>query len=374
MTEKNADVSEQAAGGAEEAASPVDAASKPTEQALEKVEDFPTQLAAAKKDYDQASEELRNLTSAHNTLVEQKKTELSRVVSAHNQSVKELENKFKELQDSYSGEVASAGPVVLYHNRLRVGKNLYGLLPDLKVEVNSSGTIYATSDVSGGGMSLGGAIVGGAVAGPAGAVVAGRKPVKSETTTHDDRHLYFTVSSSEGGESIELDPSLEQQARNLAAKVPACVAAQDKLEKEVAPKIYDTKELLEKTKADVADVNAAQQALDEATSNTAELDQAKSRADKTLAAYQALLEKDPERVARKKSRQRAAGIALLVLAAFVVLMGWGTVFEYPSAANCIVIGLLAFVLVFIGLVKLDDGKKKPAQNSDVDSGKEAAEA
>lgn len=61
------------------------------------------------------------------------------------------------------------------------------------------------SKVSGGGVSLGGAVVGAAIAGPVGAIIGGRKKVKTETQTFDTRRLMLKFR--ENGEiTIQLGP------------------------------------------------------------------------------------------------------------------------------------------------------------------------
>jgi hypothetical protein len=61
------------------------------------------------------------------------------------------------------------------------------------------GNVETQTNISGGGPSIGGALVGGAVAGAAGAVIGGRKKVKTQTTTTDNRRtvLKFTEGGTE---------------------------------------------------------------------------------------------------------------------------------------------------------------------------------
>lgn len=54
-----------------------------------------------------------------------------------------------------------------------------------------TGDIASQTNVKGGGASVGGALVGAAVAGPVGAVIGGRKKVRSETTTLDTRRTFL---------------------------------------------------------------------------------------------------------------------------------------------------------------------------------------
>lgn len=72
------------------------------------------------------------------------------------------------------------------------------------IAFTKTGELTAQTNVSGGGASIGGALVGAAVAGPVGAIIGGRKKVKTHTTTMDNRRtiLKFT----EGGieKSIQL--------------------------------------------------------------------------------------------------------------------------------------------------------------------------
>lgn len=62
---------------------------------------------------------------------------------------------------------------------------------DNVLSFTTSGELTVTSDVKGGGVSLGGAVVGGALLGPVGAIVGGRKKVKTQTKTVDTRKTYL---------------------------------------------------------------------------------------------------------------------------------------------------------------------------------------
>lgn len=55
------------------------------------------------------------------------------------------------------------------------------------------GEIEEYTEISGGGVSVGGAIIGGVIAGPVGAILNGRKQIKTEQKTKDNRKLYLII-------------------------------------------------------------------------------------------------------------------------------------------------------------------------------------
>ena len=72
----------------------------------------------------------------------------------------------------------------------------------------STGEITTQTNVKGGGPSLGGAVVGAAVAGPVGAIVGGKKKVKTQTTTTDTRRTFIKFAENGTEKSMQFDYSI----------------------------------------------------------------------------------------------------------------------------------------------------------------------
>ena len=126
--------------------------------------------------------------------------------------------------------------------------------------------------------------IGAAIAGVPGAVIGGRKKVKSKEIIHDDRHLYVTIESPQGGQSVNLNPDLEQQARSLAAQVPGCINQYQGLVQDIPPKIKALKAKLEEAEKDEA-VSLAQGELDTVLDDTERLEAARQARDEAKQRY-----------------------------------------------------------------------------------------
>lgn len=68
----------------------------------------------------------------------------------------------------------------------------------------STGELSTQTNVSGGGVSLGGAAVGGVLLGPVGAIIGGRKKVKTKTSTTDSRRTIIRFTENGMDKSIML--------------------------------------------------------------------------------------------------------------------------------------------------------------------------
>ena len=204
-----------------------------------------TGVEDAKEAYQRAKAEYEQIKSEHNSVVSQRKDVLNEAKRSQKKTIASLNRQIASLENNLHGKVASVGGVSLYHDRLEAGGSTYKLEHGLRVTVNTSGGKYSTTEVSGGGASIGGAVIGAAIAGVPGAVIGGRKKVKSKEIIHDDRHLYVTIESPQGGQSVNLNPDLEQQARSLAAQVPGCINQYQGLVQDIPPKIKALKAKLE---------------------------------------------------------------------------------------------------------------------------------
>lgn len=243
-----------------------------------------TGVEDAKEAYQRAKAEYGQIKSEHNSVVSQRKDALNEAKRSQKKAIASLNRQIASLENDLHGKVASVGGVSLYHDRLEAGGSTYKLEHGLRVTVNTSGGRYSTTEVSGGGASIGGAVLGAAIAGVPGAVIGGRKKVKSKEIIHDDRRLYVTIESPQGGQSVNLNPDLEQQARSLAAQVPGCINQYQGLVQDIPPKIEALKAKLEEAEKDDA-VLAAQGELDAALNDTERLEAARQARDEARQRY-----------------------------------------------------------------------------------------
>lgn len=243
-----------------------------------------TGVEDAKEAYQRAKAEYEQIKSEHNSVVSQRKDVLNEAKRSQKKTIASLNRQIASLENNLHGKVASVGGVSLYHDRLEAGGSTYKLEHGLRVTVNTSGGKYSTTEVSGGGASIGGAVIGAAIAGVPGAVIGGRKKVKSKEIIHDDRHLYVTIESPQGGQSVNLNPDLEQQARSLAAQVPGCINQYQGLVQDIPPKIKALKAKLEEAEKDEA-VSLAQGELDTVLDDTERLEAARQARDEAKQRY-----------------------------------------------------------------------------------------
>ena len=243
-----------------------------------------TGVEDAKEAYQRAKAEYEQIKSEHNSVVSQRKDVLNEAKRSQKKTIASLNRQIASLENNLHGKVASVGGVSLYHDRLEAGGSTYQLEHGLRVTVNTSGGKYSTTEVSGGGASIGGAVIGAAIAGVPGAVIGGRKKVKSKEIIHDDRHLYVTIESPQGGQSVNLNPDLEQQARSLAAQVPGCINQYQGLVQDIPPKIKALKAKLEEAEKDEA-VSLAQGELDTVLDDTERLEAARQARDEAKQRY-----------------------------------------------------------------------------------------
>lgn len=231
----------------------------------------------AKMEYDQ-------IKSEHEAVVSQRKDALKEAKKSQKKTIASLNSQMAKLENDLHGRVAKVGGVSLYHDRLEVDGTTYKLEHGLRVTVFTSGSKYATTNVSGGGASIGGAVVGAAIAGVPGAIIGGRKKVKSKEVVHDERHLYVSVESPQGGQVADLNPDLEEQARSLAAQVPGCINLYQGLSQDIPPKIEALKAKVAEAEKDAA-VSAAEAELERAVNDTERLEAAKQVRDETKQLY-----------------------------------------------------------------------------------------
>lgn len=238
----------------------------------------------AKEAYQRAKVEYERAKSEHDDAVSKCKDALNAAKRSQKKTIASLNRQVASLENDLHGKVASVGAISLYHDRLEAGGATYKLEHGLRVTVSTSGSKYSTTDVSGGGVSIGGAVVGAAIAGVPGAVIGGRKKVKSKEVVHDDRHLYVTIEGPRGGQAVSLNPDLEQQARSLASQVPGCINQYQGLVQDIPPKIKALKTKVEEAEKDDA-VPTAQTELERTLNDTERLEAARQARDEARQHY-----------------------------------------------------------------------------------------
>lgn len=243
-----------------------------------------TRVDDAKEAYRRAKVEYERIKSEHDGAVSRCKDALNEAKRSQKKTIASLNRQVASLENDLHGKVASVGTISLYHDRLEAGGVTYKLEHGLRVTVSTSGSKYSTTDVSGGGVSIGGAVVGAAIAGVPGAVIGGRKKVKSKEVVHDDRHLYVTIEGPRGGQAVSLNPDLEQQARSLASQVPGCINQYQGLVQDIPPKIKALKTKVEEAEKDDA-VPTAQAELERTMNDTERLEAAKQARDEARQHY-----------------------------------------------------------------------------------------
>lgn len=169
------------------------------------------QISASKR-------ELDAITREQKKILKDAESELKRVTKEHERQIKDCKDEIEQVRNGFYGHVQTFGGIVLYGDRIVAEKKSIPLSDDLEIEINTSGNVYSETTVRGGGTSVAGAVIGGAVAGPVGAVVGGRKSVKSKSEVQDERKLFVSIVSSDNSAVVELDPKMELDARKLVAE------------------------------------------------------------------------------------------------------------------------------------------------------------
>ena len=270
-------------------------------------------------EYDKLREDAQvasnNLTLAKRTYDGQRKKLENAQTKArmrHEANVASAEGKLKQAQDELSGLIEQAGKVALYHDRLVVDDVEFHLIPDLKVEVSASSVAKS-------------------------AYVA---------AANDSHQVFFTASSSEGGKTLTMASAEEGQARDIASKVPSCVAQYPELAKSAAPKIESARQELEQAKSATAEVTAAQKALDDFVANDTKVAEAQSAFDLANAKLHEASGHTPSSMRKVARSARVLSVVFYALAAVVILLGIGSVTEHPSVGVVVLQALVAFVLAY----------------------------
>lgn len=313
-------------------------------------------LSVIKAEVEAARDQLDQETARYNHLIQLREKEYAAAKDNHDQRVASAKQHLESLEDQLSGLIMEVGDISLHRDRIVAGDS-YELVPDLKVEVVSSGSRYTTTLVSGGGPNIGGALVGDVLAGSVGAIVGGQQKVTSEEVPHDERKLFFTISSSQGGETKACNPDLEQSLRDLAAKVPSCIAAYPSLKESIPPKIAIAREELSQVEEDTSELDNAERAVNAAKEDTTELEKAKSTFSQANQRYKKALELNPTHRKSKARKDRLIAIGLFVLAAFSLILGLTAIIEYRSAADIIFFAVIIFLCVFVGSVHLNEARE-----------------
>ena len=255
-------------------------------------------LTLAKREYDSKRKHLEGA--------------VSKATKRHEANVAAAEEKLRQTQDELSGLIEEAGKIALYHDRLVVDDTVFHLLPDLTVEVSAGAVAKATS----------------------------------AQPTGNEHQVFFTASSSEGGKTLTVGASLEGQARDIASKVPSCIAQYPSLAESVAPRAEAARQELEQAKAATVEIESAQKELDDFVANDATVAEAQSAFDLANARLNDASGRNPSSIKKSACSARTLSIVFYVIAAVVVLIGMGTLVEYPSVGVVLFLAIVVFVLAY----------------------------
>lgn len=250
----------------------------------------------------------------------------------------------------YDGQVMTVGPIVLYGNRVEYNGETLQLDNSLDISISTSGNVYSETKVSGGGPSVGGAIVGGVLAGEAGAIVGGTKKVTTSTETHDARALYVSFVSDEGSMVASVDPKLEHEARDLAAKAKYLTRTLEKRKGLVQEAVDKAKEQLDEAIRDTEEANSFKEKYEETKSDTSEVDKAQAEYESIKQSIDPSEIRAEERAVAKKRLSGAMQVIKIVLALFLIPLGLEFWLESPQSA---VGGIISFLIVdalFVSIV------------------------
>lgn len=205
-----------------------------------------------------------------------------------NDTVKQCESAIKDVREFYGKQLGDTerviervGKIALKQNGIALDNKFFSFDENFNISVDSSGNVYTSQNVKGGGFSVGGAAVGGLLFGVPGAIIGSRKGVETENKTTDTRKVIVSISSETDGTAVSIDPEKEEDLRGLISRVQGTknrylkMLEENKPIEEVRDKklqelvdVYDSKiaELklkLDKTKADAKlEIDAQQKVFD----------------------------------------------------------------------------------------------------------------
>lgn len=300
------------------------------------------QISASKR-------ELDAITREQKKLLKDAKSELNRVTKEREKQIKDCESKMGQARDVFYGHVQTLGNIVLYGDRIVAEAKSIPLSDNLEIEVNSSGNVYSETTVSGGGTSVTGAVVGGVVAGPLGAVVGGRKGVKSKSEVQDERKLFISIVSSIDSAVVELDPKMELGARKLVAETKKQIKTLSSRKEKMDAELAELTQRLVMLEEDTGAIDEARSRFEEQEIKSASvIEDAKARHEAIKNSF------DQSQIEEEKKAQRSANVRKIAMGlgftfgALLFLLG---VFWLTSAVDGAAFGTVSLLLADFLLVK-----------------------
>ncbi len=309
------------------------------------------QISASKRELDAVTREQKKI-------LKDAESELKRVTKEHERQIKDCKDEIEQVRNGFYGHVQTFGGIVLYGDRIVAEKKSIPLSDDLEIEINTSGNVYSETTVRGGGTSVAGAVIGGAVAGPVGAVVGGRKGVKSKSEVQDERKLFISIVSSIDSAVVELDPKMELDARKLVAEtkrqIKTLSSRKGKMDAELA-ELTQRLVMLEKDTSAIDEAHSRFEKQEIASASVIEDAMARHEAVKNSF--------DQDQIEEEKKAQRNANVRKITMGlgfTFGALLFMLGVFWLTSAVDGAAFGTVSLLLSDFLLVKsfitLRDGR------------------
>lgn len=335
-------------------------------QKLQLLEEMNAQLETYKGKVNAAKAGVDEIVSRYKEMKDKTNVLISDCKKERQNELKPIEEEIKALHNKHTSMLEMCGSVVLYEHGIQVGSSFYNWNQDVTITVSSSGNIYSTQKITGGGVSIPGAVVGGALFGVAGAVIGSRKKVKSKEVVHDNRSLIVSASSAEDGSSASVNPDKEAKLRGLLSRVESVKRRYPDLMKEYIPRL----EQLEQEREQVKEKYTAQ--LDEydkeleriAEQEQEELSTAQQVFDQALEQYKDYQKKVNQVKPNSFWLLRIIGICGFIWTLLVLGISLPASISHGSIGEVIVSILLAAAGVGIGYYFFKLAKKKTQEQTE----------
>ena len=229
-----------------------------------------------------------------------------------------------------------------------------------EISFNQTGSIYTTTEVSGGGSSLSGALVGGLLFGAAGAIIGSRKAVKTETVTHDDRKWNITMSGNKQSCSVSISASKVGEAQNFVSLARKTCTEFKVVGPALTAALKQAEDAIAKIEAADTSISAAQAALDAERANTKELDAAALELRQAKELLSTARAKSPKRQKLKAALYYLAACTLLGLGLYAIYYGF--VSDPHNLLISVITGLIFAVPLCAGAyLCFEKGRTKPQE-------------
>lgn len=293
--------------------------------------------------------ELDIITREQKGLLKDAKAELKRVTKEREKQIKECEAEIERARNGFYGHVQTLGNIVLYGDRIVAEGKSIPLSGDLEIDVHSSGNVFSETTVKGGGTSIAGAVVGGAVAGPLGAVVGGRKGVKSKSEVQDERKLFVSIVSSDNSAVVELDPKMELDARKLVAETKVQIKTLGSRKEKMDAEHAELTQKLAVLEKDTHAIDEARSRFEEQEiHSTSIIEEAKVRHEALKNSFDQSQIKEEKKARRNAFVRQIATVLGFAFGALLFMLG---VFWLTSAVDGAALGAISLLLADFLLVK-----------------------